>query len=193
MRCRKLGPADYKVMPWKNGAGSTTELLIEPAGATLEAFEWRLSMAAVAASGPFSCFPGIDRTLLLLEGDGLELDYGAHGRALLPGPLVPASFSGDWATHGRLLGGPCKDFNVMSDRARVKQTVTVLRPGTEPQGVAAQGTLLLYCAQGRVSLEGPGIREDLESGELLQCVGVALAAKGTLPESALIAVALEPI
>ena len=90
MTLRIFGPGDFRVMPWKNGAGSTTELLIDPPGATLAGgFRWRVSMATVAESGPFSSFPGLDRTLLLLEGEGMELDHGPHGRALLPGPLVP--------------------------------------------------------------------------------------------------------
>jgi environmental stress-induced protein Ves len=196
VRWRKLGPADYKVMPWKNGAGSTTELLIDPPGATLEAFRWRLSMAAVAASGPFSAFPGIDRTLLLLEGNGLELDYGSAGHARLPGSLVPASFSGDWKTYGRLLDGPCRDFNVMSDRTRVRHSVSVLRPGPEPLAMPQAPILLLYCAQGRLRAEMPGGSEDLESGELLQCddgVGGSVSARGTTPGTALITIALDPI
>ena len=86
MSILKLGPDDYRTMPWKNGAGSTTELVIEPPGATLAGgFHWRVSMATVAESGPFSSFPGYDRTLLLLEGQGLELEHGPHGRVLLPG------------------------------------------------------------------------------------------------------------
>ena len=52
-------------MPWKNGGGSTTELLVEPAGATLQTgFRWRLSMAALETSGPFSRFEGHDRTMV---------------------------------------------------------------------------------------------------------------------------------
>ena len=31
-------------------------------------------MADVASDGPFSAFPGIDRTLIVVEGDGIELD-----------------------------------------------------------------------------------------------------------------------
>ena len=195
MRWRKLGPADYKVMPWKNGAGSTTELLIDPPGATLEAFHWRVSMAAVAASGPFSSFPGIDRTLLLLEGGGLELDSGPHGRALLPGPLVPAGFSGDWKTHGRLLDGPCRDFNVMSDRTRVRQSVCVLRPGADALALPPAMTLLVYCAQGSARVETRDGREDLEVGELLRGDAVdraSVPAGGATPGTALIVIALDP-
>ena len=52
MHARLLKPSDYRAMPWKNGGGITTELLIEPEGATLESgFQWRLSMADVRTDG----------------------------------------------------------------------------------------------------------------------------------------------
>ncbi len=41
-------------MPWKNGGGSTLELLQEPAADG--GFHWRLSIADVATPGPFSTF-----------------------------------------------------------------------------------------------------------------------------------------
>jgi uncharacterized protein len=53
---------------WKNGGGKTTEIAVWPPGASLDAFDWRISMATVEQDGPFSEFPGIDRTLALLKG-----------------------------------------------------------------------------------------------------------------------------
>ena len=44
-------------MPWKNGGGTTREVLKSPASATIDTFNWRISLAAVATSGPFSLFP----------------------------------------------------------------------------------------------------------------------------------------
>jgi environmental stress-induced protein Ves len=182
-------------MPWKNGGGSTTELLIEPPGASMEqGFLWRVSMAAVPASGPFSSFPGIDRTLLLVEGAGLELDHGPHGRATLRGPWQPAAFSGDWATHGRLLDGPCRDFNVMSARGRIRHTVAILRPGPAPCLLPEAATVLVFCARGEAALNRPGLR--LGAGELLRIDGPGapgLAVSGDEGETILVAVALHPL
>lgn len=187
---RKFGPGDYRDMPWRNGAGSTTELLIEPPGATLAGgFLWRLSMATVAESGPFSLFPGIDRTLLLLSGQGMELDHGPQGRALLPGPLAPVRFPGEWATRGRLLGGPCLDFNVMSRRGQVVHEVVILRPGPEPSPLPEAPTVLVFCAAGAAAVSScPG---GLQSGELLRVDGGSgLLAAG--PAAALVVVTLRP-
>ncbi|MBM7325185.1 HutD family protein, partial [Agrobacterium sp. S2] len=49
-------------MPWKNGGGVTTEIIVHPAKASMADFDWRISMANVAQDGPFSIFPGVDRT-----------------------------------------------------------------------------------------------------------------------------------
>lgn len=67
---------DCRTTRWKNGGGSTTEIAIEPANASLEDFDWRISMAVVASDGPFSSFPGIDRTLTVIQGNGLILTVG---------------------------------------------------------------------------------------------------------------------
>jgi len=151
---RRLGPADYRVMPWKDGGGSTTELLIHPPGATLaEGFLWRVSMADVPASGPFSAFPGVDRSLMLLSG-GLELDHGVHGHQMLEGPLRPVTFSGDWPTTGRLLIGPCRDFNVMSARGRARHRLSVL---TAPAALPVAPVLVVVCLEGVVEIAGQAL------------------------------------
>ena len=65
-------------MRWKNGGGETAEIAVSPPGAALDAFDWRLSMAKVETDGPFSAFPGIDRTLAILEGEGIRLSVGGE-------------------------------------------------------------------------------------------------------------------
>jgi uncharacterized protein len=122
-----LRPGDYRIMPWKNGGGSTTELWVEPPGVAADAFDWRLSVAVVVRSGPFSVFPGVDRTLTLLSGDGMALEFGRHGEERIDQAWCPVAFSGDWATDCRLLGRPCRDFNVMSRRDRLRHQVTIVR------------------------------------------------------------------
>ncbi|WP_171524369.1 HutD family protein, partial [Acinetobacter baumannii] len=42
---------DYRRMPWKNGGGETTEIIVQPTGASLDDFDWRFSMARVGSSG----------------------------------------------------------------------------------------------------------------------------------------------
>jgi environmental stress-induced protein Ves len=108
------------VVPWRNGGGTTREVAAEPrlprAG---DAFAWRLSVARVAADGPFSLFPGVDRTLWLLAGHGMHLEV--DGRDVrLDQPYARLEFPGEARVHARLLHGPTEDLNLMVDRARVK-------------------------------------------------------------------------
>lgn len=107
---------DCRTTPWKNGGGSTTEVAIEPPNASLERFDWRISMAQVASDGPFSEFQGIDRTLAVISGDGLQLSIGGKPPVTLERGSDPIQFPGDVATSARLLSGEITDFNVMSRR-----------------------------------------------------------------------------
>lgn len=108
--------------PWKNGGGTTFQLAADPSGADLTSFDWRVSVAEVAADGPFSTFEGIDRTLVLLEGDGVELVVGDRSTTLSKArPML--SFDGEAATHSHLLSGPVRDLNVMTRRGRASHDV----------------------------------------------------------------------
>ena len=147
---RTYRAADFVDMPWKNGGGRTLQLAIHPDGATLDTFEWRVSIATVAQSGPFSAFPGCERTLMLLDGDGFELDIAGR-KVVLGRPLEPVTFRGDAAVQCRLLGGPSRDFGVIT--RGVKATVGVQRV----KGIyrhAAAPTTLVACLDGRVEAEG---------------------------------------
>ena len=123
-----LTPADYRTMPWKNGQGITHEIAVERTEEDLRSggFVWRMSMAEVGVSAPFSQFPHCDRTIVLLEGEGMILDSGSNGYHELTRPFVPYSFRGEWQTEGRLIGGPCRDFNLMVDRTRARAECAVL-------------------------------------------------------------------
>jgi environmental stress-induced protein Ves len=109
---------DCRTTRWKNGGGSTTEIAIEPSGASLESFDWRISMAQVASDGPFSEFPGIDRTLAVISGSGLQLSIAGKPAMTLDRGSDPVQFPGDVASSARLLSGEITDLNIMSRRQR---------------------------------------------------------------------------
>ena len=103
--------------PWKNGGGSTREIACFPAGAGMDSFGWRISVATIAQAGPFSAFAGVDRQITLLDGDGVHL-HSADGQInhALDQRWQPFAFSGDVALDCTLLGGTSTDFNVMTRR-----------------------------------------------------------------------------
>lgn len=146
--------ADHRRMPWKNGGGETLEIAVHPPGAGLADFAWRVSMALVAVDGPFSAFPGIDRTLAILEGDGLELAVAGRDVQVLSRESRPWSFPGDAAAAARLTGGPIRDLNVMTRRGVATHAVErVLLTAPLTFGAAAAPTFVL-CAEGRIALMG---------------------------------------
>ena len=111
--------------PWKNGGGSTREIACWPQGAGLDDFDWRVSIARVTASGPFSVFAGVDRTIMLLAGDGLRLQAPGFDH-LLDTLHAPFVFSGEAALHCTLLGGESTDLNVMGRRTRGRAGLRVV-------------------------------------------------------------------
>lgn len=120
---RLLRNSDHRRMPWKNGGGETVEVIVHPEGAGLADFGWRVSMATVASDGPFSVFPGIDRTLAVLSGDGMELSIEGLGERLLTPQSAPLAFPADAPTSARLTGGPITDLNVMTRRGAFRHTL----------------------------------------------------------------------
>lgn len=98
--------------PWRNGGGVTRELAAQPGGAD---WTWRISVAEVAADGPFSSFPGVQRWFAVLGGAGVILKRaGAEHRLTLAS--APLSFDGEEAVACELLHGPTRDLNLMVRR-----------------------------------------------------------------------------
>lgn len=145
----------YRDMPWKNGGGVTRELVRVPDPEASGAFLARLSIATVARSGPFSVFPGIDRVILVLEGEGMALRIDGGEEILVDRPLTPLAFSGDARTDCRLLGGPIRDFNLMSERSRVRSRLEIVRLAPGQAWTAPMADILLFhIVQGSLSLGG---------------------------------------
>lgn len=119
---RRLLAADHNRTAWKNGAGETAQIAAFPANAGLDDFIWRISMATIASNADFSVFPGVDRTIVGLDGAGVKLSLPAGEHILAPGG-APFRFSGDVPSAATLLSGPVQDFNVMSRRVNASHRV----------------------------------------------------------------------
>ncbi|MEU6478198.1 HutD family protein [Streptomyces sp. NPDC047017] len=141
-------------VPWKNGGGVTREVAAGPAGAGLDDFAWRVSLADIGQEGPFSPFAGTDRVITLLEGPAARLTVDGTPHTLAPGR--PFRFPGDAATDCRLPGGPVRVLNVMTRRTAASAHVAVVH---EDLSVAPRpGELVLVLAlEGTVTFEGTGL------------------------------------
>ncbi|HEY6939961.1 HutD family protein [Dokdonella sp.] len=120
---RVLATNDYRRTRWKNDGGWTTEI----ARSGDEDFRWRISIAEIERDGPFSSFPGIERDLLLLEGNGIELDIDDAPPHRLTQRFERVRFAGEANVECRLVAGPTRDFNVMARRDAVHADV-IARP-----------------------------------------------------------------
>lgn len=150
---RILKADEYRRMPWRNGGGETAEVAIGPAGATLNDFDWRVSMARIECDGPFSIFPDTDRTLTVLRGEGLHLSIVGSAPVELTCDSEPLAFPGDVAAHATLLGGTVTDLNVMTHRERLQHSMRRVRIEGSVELVLDAPLALLVCAQAAVRIE----------------------------------------
>ncbi len=160
---RLFSPADYLRMPWKNGGGSTTQIAIAPAGAALDDFDWRISSARVETAGPFSAFPGIDRSLAVLNGGALLLQPQGGQPVLLEADGAPFAFPGERAIDAALSAGPVIDFNVMTRRASWRHSLQVLHLSGTRRYARQADLMFVYCAQGSLRLQCRGGDIDCEA------------------------------
>ncbi|WP_291515427.1 HutD family protein [Bdellovibrio sp. ArHS] len=160
---KMLRKADYKIMPWKNGMGETSQIDIYPESANFPDgdFLWRLSSAKVAASAPFSKFENCDRLLAVWKGKGLKLNEHA-----LP-PLTPYKFSGDSEMQGVLQDGEVLDLGIVYRRGKVSVDMTSQEFTKEVTAITLEsGIHYFFCASGSMAVgqnlleEGDTVRVD---------------------------------
>jgi environmental stress-induced protein Ves len=149
---RIIRSADYPTRPWKNGGGTTRDIAVSPPGASLDDFDWRLSLAQVDRDGPFSRFDNVDRTLVLLSGamtlhePGRRIDLVRH---------EPVAFEGERTIEATVAGGSTLDLNVMTRRGRARHVVR--RESFSKQvslATAAGRTLALFVLESGLTLDG---------------------------------------
>ncbi len=164
-----LRESSYRSVPWKNGGGVTREVLRAPAESS--AFDWRLSLATIDSPGPFSTFDGYHRTLVLVRGAGVELNFAQHGTSRLTAPGQAISFDGAWQTSCTLLDGPSTDLNliVSKDRAQSASRSAQLTAAQTIQ-TAHWSELLVCCLSGTIRLTNTaGEAETLRGVDVARC------------------------
>ena len=146
---RILSVADRVAQPWKNGGGLTREIAVHPPGAGMDSFEWRISNAVVASDGPFSRFPGIDRVLLLLEGEAMDLAIDGAAPVRLTRASPPLPFAADAPAEAWVPKGPISDLNIMVRRGA--WTAQAARGGGSVH-VAAKAGVVMVVALDRITV-----------------------------------------
>ncbi|MEO9302378.1 HutD family protein [Acinetobacter pittii] len=104
----------YTKMLWKNGAGFTLEIARSQGEAD---FDWRISMADVTTSGPFSLFPYKQRIISVLDGQGMVLHVDdLPAKTLNQGDIF--AFHGESQVQSELVDGAIRDLNLIYDPAK---------------------------------------------------------------------------
>jgi len=142
----RISALTTQAVPWKNGGGVTRELAVHNEDGRMV---WRLSLADIAQSGPFSAFPGLARIHCVVEGAGHTLSNGST--RLEARPLEPLCFDGGADLDCRLRDGPCRAFNVIYDPAKVTAEPRILAEGPVPD---AEGRQVLFVVSGCLDMAG---------------------------------------
>jgi uncharacterized protein len=180
----RLIPAhEYRRERWRNGFGWTREILRSPDIG--DDWDWRISIAEIERDGPFSAFPGIERELVLVHGNGLRLRFDDDEVREVEPPHGRMRFAGERVVTGELVDGPTHDFNLMWRRDRIDadlwhrplvgSMVLFVEPGEQwavyvlsgtaratnddDREIAAMGDTLLFAAsstRARFALDGGG-------------------------------------
>lgn len=163
-------------VPWKNGAGITRNLVIEPESANLDDFCWRISMAEIRSPSSFSRFPGIDRTILLWNGNVLLLRSPAWPERVLM-PLREAfTFAGEDEVVCETADALTVDLNLMVRRGAARGALQVCRSDVEL--VQPHDDTVVLCFSGRVEIlfiDRP--RLFLDAGQFLHFIDLNVGTK----------------
>lgn len=151
---RLLRYKDLPTTPWKNGGGVTREIVSARDDSGGADFLWRVSIATISASGPFSRFEDIDRTIAVLSGNGIRLSHPS-GTTALTTSTPPYAFAGETAISADIIEGETTDLNAMSLRHRFHHEMqrhlvspeTTIRT-TAHQSVIVFGGPLTLCHSG---------------------------------------------
>jgi uncharacterized protein len=164
-----LRESSYLTVPWKNGGGVTREILRVPAEPS--AFDWRLSLATIDSPGPFSTFDDYHRTLVLVRGAGVELNFVEHGTSRLNAPGQTVAFDGAWQTSCTLLDGPSTDLNLIVSKDRAQSASrSVQLTGAETIQTSDWSELLVCCLSGAIRLTNTaGAMESLRAVDVARC------------------------
>lgn len=168
-----LRARDRRRMPWKNGGGVTSEVMVFPAGADFDTFDWRISIATIQASGPFSLFAGVDRQLVLLEGL-LGLRIGTEAAIELSPSSPPMALAGELPVHAELKSGPVTDLNVMTRRGRIRSTLEP-HPLSAPVTVHNSESSTVLIATELVDIEYEGVEHRLQARDAVLLRGESAA------------------
>ena len=166
--------SEHRAMPWTNGKGTSYEVVSDRDAS--DHWSWRVAIAPVVQDGPFSSLTGVDRELVVIDGNGMVLDVDGQSIKCLPNQVV--QFSGDATTFARLVDGPVVDLGLMTLRSSVSGSMNVAHAGDVVQCdvLVSNGQSVLEDAIGhRYMLEANDALLDVRGHHLVLKSGTAIS------------------
>jgi uncharacterized protein len=138
---------------WRNGQGVSWEIAsFKEDGAT--DFLWRFAKARIDNDVPFSIYPGMDRIFMMIEGQGMDLEFEG-GRVLqVHEKFVPHAFSCDVPLVCRLRGGPSMDLNLFAAHGKIKASCEVKQIAGTQQLAFENAVTVIFDLEGDCVLGG---------------------------------------
>lgn len=144
---------DYQAIPpqpWRNGRGITRSLFddADPQGR----WRWRISIAEITGTQPYSAYPGIRRAQVALGPGGVDLTINDRTVRLEPEAIVVFEGEDDVAATPTEVG--FLDLNVMTRRDACSAQVEIIQG---PVVAAVEGeTVILVALDDRCTIDGRG-------------------------------------
>ena len=164
MSLRLIPANEYRRERWRNGLGWTRDIARGPVNS--DQWDWRLSIAEVDNNCAFSAFPGCDRVLVLLSGNGMELEFDDGESSTVAPPHGRVAFAGERGLQCRLLVGPTTDFNAIVRRDRCAMQV-LHRPLVGSMVFFAEAGVLwaIHLIAGRATIKSADASATLDAGD----------------------------
>lgn len=172
MRSRVIPANEYVRTRWRNAAGWTREIHAQPAtvrnagGTSTTGWDWRLSIAEIEHAATFSRYEGVERELVLLSGNGLQLRFGDGSQQQLLPPHDRCRFSGEAELEGEPVDRVVHVFNLMWRRDAIEAQLWH-RPLVGPMVVFADpgSTWVVHLIAGQARFADDSALPDLSASD----------------------------
>ncbi|TKC79244.1 HutD family protein [Trinickia terrae] len=174
---------------WANGGGSTRTIAKRAAGDG--GIEWRVSLATLNGPAKFSQFPGVDRTLLLLDEGAVDLH--SQDGAWFARPGQPVQFPGDLLIWASVPARPVGVLNVMTRRGAWQASVDM---ASDSLRISAASTHLVLCVAGQWSVAGAlfnGVSLEPMTGIWIDGRREEIDLHAVGPGARLVSIAIDPV
>jgi environmental stress-induced protein Ves len=171
-----LRAASRAVVPWRNGTGTTTVVAEGPTSAGTTEPLWRVSIATISRSAPFSEFVGVDRLLMPLSEAGLDLVV--DGRRVRVERSSVLAFAGESEVEAVDVVSPGLDLNLMTRRGRAEGRLSAVRVPAVLE-VAEHEVVVAVVVAGEVRVGDDALKE-LDALPDVGAASVTVAGRGLL-------------